>query len=180
MNYRIALIDDELVAMRIYRLELELEGYEVLQYKSVDEIEPLISTEKNEPIDLFIIDIVLPSGSVYSDKNPDLGLRTGLFLAQDIRKKYIDIPIILFTNWQFEDLQKAAKRLSIRLGNCIFLYKHDYLPFELVDMVNRYFKELRLSPKKKIGIFQKLFGSLILQPNISGVGIDLKQLGKEE
>ena len=178
MAYRIALIDDEDFVMRSYCVELELADYEVLQYKSVAHIKSLILTEKKEQIDFFIVDIMLPPGSLYSDESTNLGLFTGLFLARDIRKKYLDVPIIIFTNSPFKSVQEVAKRFSTRLDNCILLQKADYLPFELVDVVNSYFEEFRLSPNTKPGILKKLFGSLMLQPNINGIGIDLKQLRK--
>jgi len=101
MPYRIVIVDDERVAMLRYQQELELEGYDVVHYDSVADIKPFLTTEKPDPVDLFIIDIMLPPEPVYSAEKTDMGLYTGIFLAQDIRKRYPDAPIILLTNTSF-------------------------------------------------------------------------------
>jgi CheY-like chemotaxis protein len=180
LSHRIIVVDDEQVAMQSYQRELELQGYEVWFCRSADEAESFLTAETRNPADLFIVDVMLPSGTIYSDEKTGLGLYTGLFLAQKMRKTYPNVPIILFTNASFPLVRDAAKRLSSRLDNCILLRKEDYLPFELAEVVNAYFKELKLRPNRSRLILRRLFGSLILQPNISGLGIDLKKLGEHD
>jgi hypothetical protein len=92
---------------------------------------------------------------------------------------YPDAPIILLSNASFESIQRAAARLTSQLESCILLKKFETLPDALVDVIDRYFREFRLEPQRK-NILKRLFGSLLLQPNISGVGIDLKKLSGEE
>lgn len=178
VKHRILMVDDERVAMRSYQQELELAGFEVWHYNSTAKIKSLLESKKPERIDLFIIDIMMPPGQLYSDEKTDVGLLTGLFVAQDIRSKYTGIPIILFSNATFESVLRAARRLSSQFENCIFLRKEEILPYELSEIVTKYFKEMKLDSNRRHRILKKLFGSLLLQPNISGIGIDLKKLGK--
>lgn len=180
MPHRIVIVDDEHVAMRVYQEELELAGYEVKHYSSTSEIEPLLRGNNPELVDLFIIDIMIPPEPLYSAEKTDMGLVTGLFLAQDLRKTYSDTPIILLSNTSFESVLRASRRLTSRFEDCIYLRKGDVLPFQLADIVTRYFEERKLGRTRRHGILRRLFGSLMLQPNISGVGIDLKRLGKGE
>jgi CheY-like chemotaxis protein len=140
--YRIVIVDDEFVAMSYYRRALELDGYDVQHYKSVDDLKSILFDKQTPPIDLFIIDIMLPPGEIYSSQQTDEGVYTGLFLAQDVRKKYTDKPIIILSNTIFRAVREAAKRLSSRLNNCIVMQKVDTKPIELADVVNQYFKKL--------------------------------------
>ena len=179
-TYRIILIDDERVAMRSYWQDLQLDGYQVTQYVSTQEVEAFISSNKPEEVDFFIIDIMIDLDPLYSSEKTDYGRLTGLFLALDIRKRYPEIPIILLSNTSFDSVLAATKRLTSRLKDCIYLRKQDILPHELTEIVTNYFKKMKLSPNHKLRAFRKLFRSLMLEPNFYGIGIDLKKLGKDE
>ena len=176
----IVLVDDELVAMRVYQQDLELAGYKVRHCTSTAEIKVLLSNQESEWSDLFIMDIMIPPEPLYSNKKTNLGLMTGLFLAQDIRNTYPHAPIIFLSNTSFESVLVAVKRLTSRLEDCIYLQKQETKPFELTDTVTRYFKELKLDPARRHRILRRLFDSLMLQPNISGVGINLKKFGNTD
>ena len=170
--------DDESILISRYRMALELAGYEVEFCVSVDEVVELVSEGKN-PIDLFVIDVVQPPGNAFASKPTDNGMYTGLYLAHYICQKMSKAPIILFSIASLPSLRKAAEQLTNHLSECIMLKKSQTMPSDLVDVINKYFDEFRLTSIGKQGILSRLFQSLILQPNISGVGIDLKKLNKD-
>lgn len=115
-----------------------------------------------------------------SNSNFRYGMYTGLFLARDVRKAYPSVPIILFSFASFPDLRESASRLASKLSNCVFLPKAETMPNDLIDVVNRYFEEFELRPKRRRSILSRLFSSLLLQPNLSGIGVDLKKLSEDE
>jgi|GEM_PF-4583132 len=179
MQHRIVIVDDETVATQFYIRALELDGIAVEHYSSVNSFKAFLAFKKPATVDMFIVDVMMPPAPG-DEKISEEGMLTGLFLARDIRRAYTDVPIIIFSHYNFNGLQKAAKRLSDNLSACIFVEKIDVPPSELVDMVNRYFQESKLEPNRKFKVIERLFGSLLLQPNIGGVGIDLKRLKSHE
>jgi len=178
-KYRIAISDDDPILISNYRRVLELSGYDVEFYSFVDEVVELVSTEIR-PIDLFVIDIVQPPGKSFASKPTENGMYTGLYLAHYIRQKMPKAPIILFSIASLPSLRKAAEQLTDNLDECILLKKGETMPTEFLEIINHYFDEFSLASTQKHSIFKRLFRSLMLQPNISGVGIDLKELGKQK
>lgn len=179
-KHSIAFVDDDAIVTPYYASALILNGYDLRIFESVDNFLPILSPNSDQKIDLYIVDIMLPPGKKYSRKLTNSGLNTGLFLAQDIRMKFRETPIILLSNQSLASVRKSAEQLSARLENCISLNKALTQPEALVDIVNRYFQESELKPQQRKSIFSRLYNSLVLEPNISGIGIDLKKLRDDE
>ena len=122
---------------------------------------------------------MMPPEKSLANEPTSEGLLSGLFLAQKVRNTFPDVPVILLSGLTFESVRESASQFAMRLENCILLEKRQTRPRDLVNIVDRYFRELVLESGQKISVFSRLFKSLLLQPNFYGVGIDLKKLGKD-
>jgi len=178
-NRRILFVDDDAIISPIYIQELKLAGYDVEFYQGVDSISTALASEQRPHADLFIIDVMMPPEKSFANEPTNGGLLTGLFLAQEIRKTFSYVPVILLSSMTFDSVRKSASQFAMRLENCILLEKRETNPFALVGIVDQYFKEFVLESGQKSSVFSRLFKSLLLQPNFYGVGIDLKKLGND-
>ncbi len=179
-KYSVAMVDDDDIVTPHYASALILAGHDLNVFSSVDDFEPTLSADSGRKFDLYIIDIMLSPGKRYSLEITDQGLMTGLFLVQDIRRRYKKAPIILLSNQTLRSVRESAERLSERLVDCISLNKAETQPDNLVSMVGKYFQEFELKPRSRKSIFRRIFNSLLLEPNLSGIGIDLKKLMDDE
>jgi len=176
MTKKIAIIDDDMLPMRYYATALTLDGYDVDCINNISAAYDILFHSSGVKIDLLIIDIMMDPMTVYKADLCEDGLLTGLFLARDIRKQYPSLPIILFSNANITSVILKARRLADRLSRCVYLLKLDYPPAKLVQFINEYFKKGRFTT----GLLKKFLDSIILQPNIQGIGIDLKELTKSK
>jgi CheY-like chemotaxis protein len=174
MEKHILIVDDEKIALPYYIQELELGGYSVELLSYAPEWQQLLKSPASTKAEMFILDIMMPAGGVYDQSKTGGGLLTGLYLAMDIRKLYPDTPILLWSSGSFPELIGQAKRLAKGLNNCAFIRKGDYTPLNLVKFMDSYFTNNKFTS----GFFRTLWDSLLLEPNFSGVGIDLKKLKK--
>jgi CheY-like chemotaxis protein len=175
MTHKIVIVDDDHVSMLYYIQALSLEGYDVIQLYSATSFAQFLDSHEGDDVDLFVIDVMMPPGEVYKRKETSCGLYTGLLIARDLRSAGHEAPVILLSQANIKEIQKQAEGMAAKLDECIFLLKHDTTPDILTEIVNRYFREAKLKSEKK-GIVKRLFGSLLIQPNIAGVGIDVKKL----
>jgi DNA-binding NtrC family response regulator len=167
---KIFLIDDDKQLAPLYNQALELSAYEVDYFDNVNSVLKTISSE-NPKIDLFIIDIMLPKGN-YDSAKTENGLLTGLYVALDIRKKYPDVPIILFSASPLPRIPEKARSVARKLERCAYISKAEYLPDKLVDYVDYLFEKGQF----REGWISKVFESIILEPNYNGLGVDLRKL----
>jgi DNA-binding NtrC family response regulator len=80
-NTFILCVDDEELPLTLRKLVLELQGYQVLSARSAQDAMRALS---EHPVDLVLTDQVMPGG-------------TGTELAQSIKKRWPDLPIILIS-----------------------------------------------------------------------------------
>ncbi len=116
-KFKICIVDDEEIILKMYSSKLEKEGYEVVTYnnsrKALEDI-PL------QTPDLILLDILMP----------DLD---GFKLLDELRKNKIveKIPVIFLTNLDDdENKQKAVEK-----GALYFLDKISYLPNKVAELV---------------------------------------------
>jgi CheY-like chemotaxis protein len=128
----ILFLDDEKRYMDTYKVELEIQGYEVSFKNNVDDAVKFFDAHTNS-IQLIILDIMMPPGQSFQGENTSDGLRTGVRFYERIRELAPHLPILIFTNVSDERL---AKRFEAE-ANCRFLRKEDYLPHELVEVVRK-------------------------------------------
>jgi CheY-like chemotaxis protein len=177
MTHHVAIIDDETVLTSFYRNALERDGYRVTHLRSTTSCANLLEKNGDKDVDFFVVDIMMPHGSLYNADQSEGGAYTGLLIARDLRLAGHKSPILLFSNTNINAIRLAAERMAEQLPDCIFLQKQDTTPTDLADIITRYFDEAKLEKRKK-GILQRLFSSLLLQPNIGGVGVDIKKFGE--
>ncbi|MFQ5946316.1 MAG: response regulator [Anaerolineae bacterium] len=114
MSSRILVVDDAQRIVHFFSVSLERvgDGYEVLGAFSAEEALELMA---EEPVDLLVSDLRLP------------GL-DGLTLIQQARDRVPDLPAILFTAFDSEDVRSEANRIGVN-G---YLVK----PFSIEDLID--------------------------------------------
>jgi CheY-like chemotaxis protein len=128
----ILFIDDEKRRMDSYVLELKISQYSVIFEQNVDCAIKLFEDHK-ENINLIILDMMMPTGTVFKNDQTEKGMRTGLCFYKFVRKHKPDLPIIIFTNVSGSDLPD-----SINENDNFQIFQKDVLfPFELAEQVKR-------------------------------------------
>ncbi len=82
-------------------------------------------------IDMIILDVMMPPGTKLDREQTSYGLRTGIVFYDLIRKKLPILPILVFTNYSDEDLEKRLENDP----NCRFYQKTDFLLEDLFNEV---------------------------------------------
>jgi two-component system, OmpR family, alkaline phosphatase synthesis response regulator PhoP len=125
MKRRILLVEDEENLLKTIRLNLELEGYEVIP--AIDGASA-VRVFGDMAFDLVILDVMLP-------------LLDGFDVCVAIRKKDSDVPVLFLTAKGDEE----DKVRGLRLGADDYLVK----PFNLEEFLLRVQNLLRRSPRKE-------------------------------
>jgi CheY-like chemotaxis protein len=131
----ILLVDDEQRHMDVYARQLSESGYTVMYQQNVDAALKFVR-ENLANIELLILDIMMPPGLSFKDDDTELGLKTGIRFFDKVRELVPDLPVMMLTN--VSDYQ-VAKTFSEK-RNSWFLTKKDYLPYEVVKVVNSIIK----------------------------------------
>ena|ERR1041384_6409494 len=127
----ILLVDDDRRTQH-YQDELEYEGYKVYLQTNVDDAWRFFNKHINE-IDLLVLDIVMPPGNSLKRYDTKQGRRTGVLFYDRIRKKAPDIPIIILTVLDDDDI---VKKFSMETG-CWYYHKQQCLPYDLVQIIEK-------------------------------------------
>ncbi len=114
----IAIVDDDDFLLDMYAIKFRKEGYNVITYS--DSKKALTGIPSKMP-ELVLMDVVMP------------GIN-GIELLQELKrnKKTSNIPVILMTNLDGEDVRKR----SAENGALYFINKAAYLPKAVVSMVD--------------------------------------------
>ncbi len=136
MRNKILLIDDDFLPMQYYVSKLNKEGWEVIHLKDADKaLEYLIqaSNVNSNDIALVLLDVMLPYGKKYTSEETEEGLKTGIFLLEDIRRYLGDeVPIIILTNVKNPEILILFNRYP----DVVVLSKLEYPPNELAALVH--------------------------------------------
>lgn len=130
---KIIFIDDEIDAIEVYKEDLEIAANEkngelldILTFSKLDEAYKYLEINGNN-IDIVILDIMMPGGENFYRKDLDpMGLKSGFYFYQEVRKKYPSLDIRFFTNVtdsEMEILISSDPHANI-------YYKDMLLPFE--------------------------------------------------
>lgn len=87
------------------------EDMEVLGLKSVSEVRRLLA-EETDPPDVIVLDIMMPPGSLGSLQT-DHGQTTGIMLLDMIREKMTDVPVIVLSGKDKQQLQEDIDRREV-------------------------------------------------------------------
>jgi DNA-binding response OmpR family regulator len=98
MKRSVVLIDDDHGPMDYYVEAMETRGFVVTQFDSVDETYKWLDDVDTPPPDLVVVDIMLPPQTRLAAEQTDNGVRSGVFVARDILKKWPTMPILVLTN----------------------------------------------------------------------------------
>jgi CheY-like chemotaxis protein len=141
----ILFVDDELVTGQIapngnymwyYVQALKDAGYDLVEANTSDEaIQTLVAD--SPPIQLVILDMALPPGSDFTEaemQRTKEGTRTGLVIANRIRRAQFDRPLIILTNHRRPDIKSAFDKDNY----CRVLFKGDYTPNQVVEEVTQF------------------------------------------
>ncbi len=129
MAQKIVLIDDEPIQANRYKSQLEALGFEVefvntqRNYKAMRQ---RLNSGTWQDVDLYLIDMMMPTeppAQRYNQQRTEDGLTTGIFVAQDIRKKHKLTPIILWSTAPFAVVAAAAKGSAKVIPSCAFIRK---------------------------------------------------------
>ncbi len=129
----ILFVDDENSYVDSYVQDLRLEGYRVeFQDCHYGPDAALEFLERNaDQIDLLILDIIMPPGTVFENINTELSLRTGIAFFERARDIRSELDIIILTNVSDENVIKRFESEK----KCLCLQKENYYPFELSTIV---------------------------------------------
>ena len=127
---RVLMIDDEPLFVEGYRLELELDGYDVRLVTTVDAALDYLATEGRET-DCVVLDLMMLPGSRFRLEDTRGGLHTGVPVAKWVRQNHPHIVVIVLTNLADDE---AARDLG---GDITFLRKPEVLPFELAAQLRQ-------------------------------------------
>ena len=172
---KVALVDDDEIYMQTYAQFMKLEGFDVACFRTprsfLDELEtPGVSGFK-----VIICDLMMPWGNAFSSDETDQGMLTGLRLVEAIRVKGLSAPIIIFTNLNLETRMKQLVTEAAKLKDVFVLQKHDAPPDRFARAVQGLLERGTLSEQQQ-GALGQFFDSLILEPKIAGLGVNIKKL----
>jgi CheY-like chemotaxis protein len=172
-NPTIVLVDEDEIQIPLLISELQINGNEVVDFKEADSCIRFAQSESN--IDLFIVDIMLPSKEYYSDSVTRGFLYTGVFLARDIRKSHPETPILLISNHSDrESLNKIEKALDT-IGWCVFLSKFNLPGIIRIADIAQIMIDKGIKGLAEESLIRKIWRCIILKPNINGIGFDFKE-----
>ena len=127
----ILLVDNDKLVMPYYIRALEGKGFQVKQVYNPDDAHDFMRRQKRAEISASILNIMMRPGEVYKDKDTNEGLRTGVFLYRDFRKKNPDLPIVILTNVT----NRGTLTLFREEPKLKVLQKREYPPYRLAELV---------------------------------------------
>lgn len=113
---RILVVDDDAIVLKSCRRILEFEGFEVTTAPSAEEA---LEKIKNYDFDLLLMDVKMPE-------------HDGLFLMQEIKKNWPDIPIIVMSGYPTPETIADV----MKLGATLFIPK-PFRPDELIKPIRQ-------------------------------------------
>ncbi|MBT3047251.1 MAG: response regulator [Candidatus Thiodiazotropha sp. (ex Clathrolucina costata)] len=176
-NFKVVVVDDDIIQTRPFLIEMESRGIEVIAFNNADECVEFINS--GVPIALFIVDIMLRSRGYYSPELTGNYQLTGLSLSRDIRNGYNEIPIILFTNTARKDLVEEIRRVSDLIGNCVLIQKHTITEMGQFAGIVEYVLRNGVKDITSKSLWERIKENVFFKPSVFGVGIDVKGLSKK-
>jgi CheY-like chemotaxis protein len=130
----IIFIDDEIECVEVYKEDLEIavneknsDSLSIWTFDKLDEAYQYLEIN-GDNIDIVILDIMMPGGERFYSKDLDpMGLKSGFYFYQEVRKKYPNLDIRFFTNVTDLEMEKLIRDDP----SAKIYYKDVLLPFEL-------------------------------------------------
>jgi CheY-like chemotaxis protein len=116
--------------MAYYVRAIEEKGFTVKHFLGPDSALDFVRRSTSEVV-AIVLDIMMPPGDEYKDKDTNEGLTTGVFLLPDLRRHCPKTPVVVLTNVKNpETLGRFETGPSLRIAQ-----KMEYPPYELADLV---------------------------------------------
>lgn len=143
----IIFIDDELQRIEVYIEDLEIAFEQmgdktstILPFGDLESAYKYIQ-EWHERIDLVVLDVMMPGGNTFYDKEIDpMGMKSGFFLCKKINELYPELSVMMFTNVTDPDIEQYVEdrdKTKLKLS-----YKDEMLPFELTRLVTNEYRKV--------------------------------------
>ena len=137
---RILFVDDEFRLVESYATMLNFSGFDVTQVASADEAVMLIN---NHSFDLVILDIMMPPGEHFRNKEAEFGLNTGVKLALLVREKLPEAAIVAFSNHHDPNIREFFSRTE----NMWYMDKSNYLLDDFVETIKEIAQQRKPLPR---------------------------------
>jgi CheY-like chemotaxis protein len=131
MKSLVLLVDDDRLAVPLYKEALEVKGFAVKQCFDADSALSFVRDKKSE-IGVIVLDIMIPPGKTYENLDTGEGLKTGVFLYDTLRQILPDVPIIVLTNVTEDETLNEFRQRGVN-----FWQKASLLPSRLVKLVSK-------------------------------------------
>jgi CheY-like chemotaxis protein len=133
MAQKILFIDDDSY-VQLWVDAAKEAGYQTRQSYTTDEAYQEAETWKP---DLVVLDIMMPPGTRYAHRKTQNGLRSGLFLLEDLRALDPDLPVLVLTNVRDDEtLRQFDSFQSLKI-----VQKRDSPPFDFVEEIELMLRE---------------------------------------
>lgn len=119
-RYKILIIEDDPLLVKMYTTKFSKEGYEVVHAQDGEKGWELVNKEKP---DFIIMDVMMP-------KISGMQLLSGISKNSELAK----IPLIMLSNLSQPDKMEKAKKLGAKE----FLLKANYTPSQIVEKIKKY------------------------------------------
>jgi CheY-like chemotaxis protein len=175
----VLIIDDNKIESAEYRDQLKRHSAYTLDIVVCNSASGYEAAAGSRPAwDIVVVDIMMPPGTVFNRRESGDGRFTGLLVAEQIREKYVHVPILLLSGTPFDDVREVCEKFELKLHNCIFWTKERMPPLKLAKKLDKYFDSGELE-KRDPTFWSKIFDAIILKPSIYGVGVDLTKIVKK-
>jgi CheY-like chemotaxis protein len=131
MGSKILIVDDETIQASFYELALRSRGYQVQRARDV---EVALEAARTWQPNVIILDIMMPPGKRYADREHFSGLRTGVFLISDLLKAVPGVIIVVSTVVKNPETLDMARQL---LPEGQITLKAEYDPERLSALIGR-------------------------------------------
>lgn len=174
----VVILDDDAWQLDAYLSELEVRGVRVSVATDLTEFMEILVGEV--PIDLFVLDVMVPTGSLapaFPEVHTANGMDTGILLAMALRHSDIEIPIVMFSVAWSGDILERIKGIKSKYTNIAYLSKAETFPSDFGNFIGKLLEDGKV--KKGFFSFLPIIGdALVLRPSFCGVGVDIKKLLK--
>jgi CheY-like chemotaxis protein len=131
MKHLVILIDDDHGPMDYYVDALRVRGFDVQPMYTTDDALQWVEDPNSEPPSAIVLDLMLPPGKRLTLEETDGGLRTGVFIAKAILKRFPEVPLIALTNHNDPEVVAALP------AGMAWKAKFEIAPFAFADFIQR-------------------------------------------
>ena len=130
----ILFIDDEKRYVKNYIEELEEVGFEVNYINNVGDALEFIKSKESKKIESIVLDVMMPSGKIFTNEETEEGLNTGIEFYKKFRDNFPNTKVFVLTNVSREDVRDFFEEQK----DCFFARKDNIMPVEFAKKVKTF------------------------------------------